>query len=225
MKPVACWFLLREAFTLIFLQVILILSIEHPACWLLFMELFECWLLFMKLVLYYNFSAKIMNWLYFSQKWFCSGSLLRADVLFMHLLHFDFFFFVKLSFFMKLVAWWFCPCNLIRFAFFSKKSLYVDISIHETCALIFLIMKLVLSKELVVCWLLLVKHVCCWFFGCWFSHRENGLVHKTCRILVFIREIYSILVFLLVKFEYWFFFSWNFDSSCNLLCADFVRGA
>ena len=111
---------------------------------------------------------------------------------------------------------WFCSWSLVHATFSSRNSLHVDLSLHETCVLIFLIMKLVLSIELVACWLLVVK-----LFPCWFSfHKTSTLIFLLEKLILIMGVAVSWLLFVefiaywfsLVKFVY-------FVSSLLVICA------
>ena len=72
--------------------------------------------------------------------------------------------------------------------FITGNLLHVDFSLRETCALICLLVKLMLLMELFVRW---------------------SFVLGTFSVLIYVREIYCILVFLFVKFVHGFFSTWN----------------
>ena len=114
--------------------------------------------------------------------------------------------------------------------------------------MIFLLVKLILSMEIVACWVLVRRTCCvriftvelvvCWFFSSGnsyidFSPRETDFLmelvacwffsHRTWCVLIFVRETYCTLIFLFVRHLHWFFSSLNFFCSWNLLRADFVH--
>ena len=98
----------------------------------------------------------------------------------------------------------FCSWNLLHVDFFSSWNLYID----------FLLVKLILTRKLVACWFLIVGIFACWFLfvklvlSCFFflrnlyfdfSPREIDFVHGTCCMLIFVPDVYCILIFIFMK--------------------------
>jgi len=152
-----------------------------------------------------------------------------------------------------LVKLFFFSRNFLRANFCSWNLLVLIIDLETCCVLIFffvkLLVKLILSREIIAWWLFVRRTSCALIFCSWnllhvnffyfsldfyidFSHRETDFVHGNCCMLIFVRgtffvpifvrEAYCMLIFLFLKLMYWFLSSWNGFCSWNLLHANFV---
>ena len=180
-------------------------------------------------LLYVDFSSRENStWFSSSRNWFCSRNFFCGDFCSWNLLRAEF------------CSWnWFYSWNLFRADF-----------VHETsCMLIFLLEKLILSKEYfcllifacgTCCLLIFSRETCCMLifrfvklvnlslsslnsFCSWNLLNANFLLVELVVCSFLLVELVACW-FLFVKLVHWFSSSWNWFYSWNLLRADFVCG-
>jgi len=121
-------------------------------------------------------------------------------------------------------------CCMLYFSSLSYFELS-SLSYHGTCCVLIFILWIccvvIMLMEIVVCWILFIKRFACWFASSYIDFPID-FVHGICQVLLLFMKLTTrwflfMCDFSLVwlKLVHWFFSSWNWFCSWNLLRYDF----